>query len=92
MGNSRIYKYQVHSPLVEIHMNKRTPILSAQMQEDIPTFWALCDEDAEMSFRRFHLFTTGEVIPQELLEKLRYIGTMQKTRSTYVVHLFEEIN
>lgn len=92
MRKAQIFKYPVYSAVVEIHMNREAVILSAQPQRNIPTIWATYDADKELSYRRFHLFTTGELIDNELLKKLKFIATIQQNDGDYVTHLFEEIN
>ena len=72
-------------------MGKNSVILSAQIQKEIPTFWATHDDNDEMVYRRFQTFETGEGIEQQLFEKLKFIGTLQRYDGDYVTHLFEEV-
>ena len=63
-------------------------ILTLQMQNDVPTLWALVDSKAPRESRTFHIFGTGHELPTT---PLRYIGTFQPNDggSQLVFHVFE---
>lgn len=92
MAKTKIFKYQISTQMQSIYMNKNATILSAQTQDNKTVFWATFSETEEMAYRTFHLFLTGEPIDNELLKKLKFIGTYQQNFGAFVSHLFEEIN
>lgn len=69
-----------------MNMPKNAKILSLQMQDGQPCFWALIPDTSVMDeVRTFRVYGTGEIIHQG---NIRYVGTFQFP--PYVWHLFEE--
>lgn len=56
----RIWKYQFGiADEVTIQMAVGAEILSVQMQDGVPTIWALCDPSAAIENREFRVYGTG---------------------------------
>ena len=83
-----IYKYpfKIASEVI-IEMPKGAQILSIQIQNDIPTMWALIDTEKEMENVLFHIFGTGHTIPRLFnYGPLDHLATFQQ--GIYVWHMF----
>jgi hypothetical protein len=85
-----IWKYPVplDTPGAVFHLKMPVgaEVLTVQLQQGKPTFWALLDPDARMIQRSFRIVGTGWA--DDDFRNCRYVGTWQK--DTYVWHLFEE--
>jgi hypothetical protein len=66
-------------------MPRGAPVLTAQLQREVLTIWALCDFDAPKEDRTFVVYGTGETIQEPPGD---YIGTVQD--GSFVWHVFEE--
>lgn len=82
-----VYKWPV-DPNDEITLNipKGAEILTFQMQDDVPTLWALVDPEAETEQRHFQLAGTGHPIDEA---EVGYIDSIQMMGGQPVFHLFE---
>ena len=60
-------------------------VLSFQMQQGVPTIWALVDVNGSLGRRMFRILATGESLPDK---NLKYIGSVQD--HAFVWHLFEQ--
>lgn len=86
----RIFKYQIQ----QLHkftllIPKGARILDIDVQKGIPQMWVSVEDDQPEELRMFHLFETGEAIPQEIYRMSDYIGTFQLLGGDIVLHLFE---
>lgn len=81
-----IYKYQfVIADKVIIKMPEGAKILSADIQNNTPTIWALVRTDGPVIERAFTIYGTGEEMNEWLLGE--HIGTIQV--NGFVWHIFE---
>jgi hypothetical protein len=74
-----IYKYQIHGTGAYFEMPLGARILCVQLQNDVPTMWALVDPNAELVRRYFYLMVTGGTFDAE---GLAYVGTYQLAGSS----------
>ena len=81
----QIWKFPIGSTEPMVSMPRGAEILTVQVQNGVPTIWALVDTDAPKAKRLIHIFGTGWDIPKKIH---RYIGTWQ--HDALVWHLFEE--
>jgi hypothetical protein len=76
---------------VKVEMPEGAEILSLQMQEDVPTIWALVDPKARRENREFEIHGTGfPVYPDVMIEKV-FLATVQ-TSNGYVYHVFQRFS
>jgi len=75
-------------PLI-LSMPIGSQILSVQMQNDVPTIWAIVDELKDKENRLFMIFGTGQPFgaPGDMCEF--YVGTIQTADGGFVWHIFE---
>lgn len=71
---------------VIVKMPKNAKIISLQVQNEIPTIWAIVNDDQEFEERKFNIYPTGSWLDEEL--KQAYIETIQIRK--LVFHVFEE--
>jgi hypothetical protein len=71
----------------EIDMPEGADIVSAQLQNGVPTLWALVDPAEEFEKRIFEIYGTGHPIAGEDKEFLVFVGTVQQ--GSLVWHIFE---
>jgi len=91
MSLHTVFKYQVLSRSVAIALPESAVILDCQLQDGIPTFWALVDREEPHCMRRqFVLLRTGTVIPNDGAT-YRHMATFQM-RNDLVEHMFEVIH
>lgn len=88
-----VFKYPLPTQyLIEIDMPKGAKILSFRNQGEVPTIWALVDQDNNFPDSQkvgtFRLAGTGDPIDQNINE-LDYIGTALFLGDSLVFHLFE---
>lgn len=80
-----IYKYQLPiSDRPTKHMQKGSQVLHAAMQNGVLSVWARVDPSAEQTLRRFSIFGTGHVIPDEHIGK--FVSTVLDRE--FVWHVF----
>jgi hypothetical protein len=85
-----IWKYPIPiESTFEIGMPKGAIILTVQIENEVPTFWATVDTQEQAEVRHFALIGTGEPLPGRWEEGMTYIGTFE--HYPYVWHLFEEL-
>ena len=99
-----IWKYQIpiREQFVYVEMPEGSIILPStlQLQEGVPTFWALVDPKKPKVQRTFFIMGTGREFPEG--GTFDYVGTIQMVRKyddghgrwdeiTYVWHLFERV-
>lgn len=70
----------------EITMPVGSKLLTAQMQGDTPTVWALVDPEKPAAPRRLAIIGTGQDVRDDVAVD-RYVGTYQA--GPYVFHVFE---
>ena len=80
-----IYKYPVLIGEFEHGLPKGAKILSVQLQDEQPYFWALIDPESPREIREFRVFGTGHEIDDEWH---KYHATFQQ--GPFVWHLFEK--
>lgn len=81
----RIWKYQFDiADKVTIQMAVGAEILSVQMQDGVPTIWALCDPSAAIDNREFRVYGTGHLCHSSAS---KFIGTLQ-LQNGLVFHVF----
>ena len=69
----------------EVMMPRGARILSAQAQDNLPTIWFQCDPDEPMEWRNIHIVGTDHEPPANA----KFIGTVQLSGGSLVVHIFE---
>ena len=72
---------------ISVSMPVGAQILRFEMQEGVPTLWALVDDRAPVETRRFRLAGTGDPL-DDLRGEVCYLGTIFPP-SGLVFHLFE---
>lgn len=89
-----IWKYQVREGVSRrdqvaytFDIPSGAQILCVQMQDDMPTIWAMVNPADRKVRRRFVLVDTGDEFDAN---GLVYIGTVQDSRG-YVTHVFEKV-
>jgi hypothetical protein len=70
-----------------IRMPAGAQLLRFDLQDDVPTLWALVDDSSPVEDRTFRLAGTGHPL-DELRRNARYIGTVLMSAGL-VLHLFE---
>ncbi len=81
-----VYKYRLTGKYTTtLQLPKQAQILSVQMQEGVPTLWALVDPTEELIPRYFSIVGTG----WEIEEEVTHIGTFME--GAFVWHVFEII-
>jgi len=73
-----IYKYPLCVRMggkSEVYLPKGAKFLDVQLQDDIPTLWALIDTDADYEFVKLLTIGTGIYLPREPTGE--YIATYQ---------------
>lgn len=84
----RIYKYQLDSVYSNHYMPIGAKILTVQIQNRIPTIWAIIDDDVDgENLRQFIIHGTGHEMPEYDKRSDKYIGTVQD--GAIVLHIFE---
>lgn len=86
-----IYKYQLEFLTCEIKMPEESQILSVQLQNNIPTLWAIVNTESKETTKAFRFFATGENLrdpPKKFT--YQYVTTIQQ--NGLVWHLFEVID
>lgn len=83
----RIYKYFLSLGRRQtLYMPPGAVILTVQLQDQIPTLWAIVNPDeASSEARTFCIYGTGADLPEKAE---RYIGTVQL--NGFVWHVFEK--
>ena len=88
-----IFKYPVpiQGDIAYATMPKYAKILCVQMQNDVPTIWALHTDHPEPDYetRKFRIVGTGHQISDDFETKSAYIGTVQD--GSLVWHIFEVV-
>ncbi len=73
--------------IVEFVMPMGARVLSVGAQNDSLCLWALVDEHAPPRSRTFRVAGTGHPLDQSSAN--RFVGTVQFTGGSFVVHVFE---
>lgn len=89
--SKQVWKYPLPfglgmSDVFPLSLPERAPILTIQLQQGVPTLWALVDSDRASATRWFRVAGTGHPIEQTILG---YAGTWQWSDLGLVFHLFE---
>jgi hypothetical protein len=82
-----IYKYSMMKPKCHFSMPLGAKIFCVQLQREIPQIWALVNTDQKMEIRTINLYGTGHELPPN---PGIYIGTIQMSEGSLVLHVFEE--
>ena len=86
-----IYKYQLYGTQTVIEMPVGASILFLQLQDTVPTIWALVDQDQDHKVPvTFYTYGTGWDVP-ESIDARDFVGTY-KTPNGYVFHVFKASN
>ena len=85
----RIWKYNLNESNPVLPMPDGARILSVQVQRDDICIWAMIDDEyiSTQVERRFRIHGTGHVI--ENGDALVYLGTVQMSGGSLVLHVFE---
>ncbi len=86
----RKYPFEVVDSF-ELELNRRSPVLSVQVQKGVPVMWVPFDTEKQTAMRTFRVFGTGQPIEGDA-SKLKYVGTFQMQGGDFVGHLFEVSN
>jgi hypothetical protein len=73
----KVYKYKLLQGINRLMMPEGAQVLTVQLQEDIPTIWALVDPDSPLKERAFLLAGTGHEIEVNTSAQPVYVGTVQ---------------
>lgn len=84
-----VYKYPLNSVgLNTVHMPTGAKVLSCQLQQDVPTLWALVDDMQPLHpAREFIVTGTGHAL-HEAVEAAGFVATLQRDDGI-VLHVFE---
>jgi hypothetical protein len=83
----RVWKYAIPiQPRFEIRMPDGSHVLSVGLQDGVPVFWALVDDEREYWLRPFCLLWTGTAITEGVGA---YRGTFINPEDELVYHLFD---
>ena len=80
-----IYKYTLHSQDCTLHLPKSAEILTVQLQNEIPTLWALVNPMTVTEERHICIVGTG----WQVEDNMKYITTYMD--GYFVWHVFELI-
>jgi hypothetical protein len=85
-----VWKYgiDVKAGLQEVEVPAGAQLLSVDDQSGVPTLWFLVDTDNVKIPRKYILFGTGHEIPNDVLESLNHVGTINHYAG-FVWHIFE---
>ena len=72
-----------------VDLPKCAEILTVQTQRERPCLWAMVNPGADKEPRKFEIYGTGHIVPYDLVEDRKYIGTFQLQEGDLVFHLFE---
>lgn len=89
-----VWKYPIGvAPMIEIAMPQGAQVLSVQVQDNIPTVWALIDLNAKdnTTMRRFVMVPTGKPLELEVNDTLIHLDSLKVNDSAgeRLVHVFE---
>ena len=83
----KIYKYPMQIAEVStVMMPIDAKILCIQVQDNVPTIWAIVDIENPVEKRFFFMFGTGFQIKEEDYD---YVATIQLLNGKLVYHIFE---
>lgn len=83
-----IWKWTLE-PINELEFPKDTKFLHADVQGGTMCIWGLVDpKEKQKEFRKLVVFGTGHLIPDEIVNRLKYISTILGM-SPFVWHVFE---
>lgn len=71
----------------QVAIPRGAQILSAHMQDNMPTIWYLCDTDAPLEDREIAIVATGSAAPYPA--EAHFIGTVLINGGSIVAHIFE---
>lgn len=80
------FPFQIHDSVL-LTMPVGAEVLSLQVQDDRPCFWALVDPQAPREPRSFIVHETGTTISDTSLG--RFVGTFQTSGGAFVWHVWE---
>lgn len=84
-----IWKWQLDKGVNNISMPIGAELLTAQMQYDEISIWAIVDRNAETEIRTFEVIPTGTPILYDTGTARKYISTIQTLGGKLVFHIFE---
>lgn len=82
------YTFSLHGLQQRIPMPTGANIISVQVQDDLPTAWAIVDDEQPMVDRVFESYMTGAKVESP---GRSYVGTWVLRGGSYVLHLFEVV-
>lgn len=84
----RIWKFTLSiTEKQQIKMPSGAKLLSAQIQNNMPRLWYLCEDSNEMEFKTILTYGTGNPIRNH---PGNFIDTFQMYDGNLVLHVFEE--
>ncbi len=84
-----IWKYPLQvTDQQEVRLPRHAQILTCQMQEGIPTLWALVDPEEDKVRAVFYMVGTGNLIPEGGVSGVSYINSVQQ--GMFVWHIFRQ--
>lgn len=88
----KIYKYSIFiTDQFTLSLPKGYKILKIDIQNSMPSLWALVDSDkvVELEDCKFYVFGTGNKLPDDV-DQLIYIDSFQMSNGKLVWHLFQD--
>ena len=85
-----IFKYPLEIPWTTLALPVGAVVLTVQLQGDVPTLWAIVDDEKPKAPRRFATLGTGHPFPWKRGTEYTYLSTVQM-RHGIVLHVFEEL-
>ena len=87
-----IYKYILTAKgSQKIPMPMNAEILSIQNQNEQICIWAIVDPKEEKELRHFEIFGTGHPLNYKTGGEATFIGTVQMSSGSLVLHVFEKV-
>jgi len=87
----RIHKYQITAKTpgkeLSIKLPKGASRLSFQLQNGVPTIWAVVNPDEPLEERSVLILHTGDDVPAVVVQNWAFLGTVQVSPN-YVVHVW----
>jgi|APCry1669191812_1035378.scaffolds.fasta_scaffold04549_8 hypothetical protein len=74
---------------VKLNIPYGSQILSVKNCKDVPTIFAIIDEDCTVCEKTFRIFATGSVIDEKELKRLKFVETVQDEWGMKEWHIFE---
>lgn len=88
-----IYQFKIPMPVRDAFVLSMEPVmrfLDVQVQNGVPTLWALVDPGGDEQDVRFCVLTAGTGQPDDDMAKRDYVGTFMLYGDSLVGHVFVE--